>query len=170
MQTLKIIVADNQPEIRAALKLVIELEPGFVVAGEIDGLNSLRKMTETVRADVVLLDWQLRYRDEQARQSVQTGCSGSESETLDAVPPGTGLYGTEPSAVGASKVEPSKAELLRELRLVNPKIKIVALSGRPESQSDALAAGVDVFVCKSESPDRLLDALRFIYRQYVEGM
>jgi len=40
-----------------------------------------------------------------------------------------------------------------------PDTKIVALSGRPEACQEALAAGVDAFVSKMDSPERLLDTL-----------
>jgi DNA-binding NarL/FixJ family response regulator len=138
MEPLRIVIADNQPETRSALKLVIELEPGFTVAGELDEANGLAIMAQTVCADVILLDWQLRHQG-------------------------------EPSRAGRSTPHPGgQAELVRALRLVRPSIKILALSGRPEVQSDALAAGADAFVCKGESPDRLLEALRSLCEQHIE--
>jgi DNA-binding NarL/FixJ family response regulator len=165
MQTLRIIIADNQPETRSALKLVVDLEPGFIVAGEIDALNGLVAMAETVCADIILLDWQLRHRDEDTQKNAPVGYPGSKTE-----PPKTERLKKESPKTEQPKTEPLKAELLkiellRQLRSVNPKIRIIALSGRPESQSDALAAGADVFVCKSESPDKLLNILRFIYAE-----
>ena len=40
-----------------------------------------------------------------------------------------------------------------------PDTKVVALSGRPESRREALEAGVDAFVSKMDSPERLLNTL-----------
>lgn len=60
MEQLRIIIADNQPETRSALRLVIELEHGFTVVGEADEAGELTAMARTVRPDIVLLDWQLR--------------------------------------------------------------------------------------------------------------
>jgi len=137
METLRIFIADNQPEIRSALRLVIELEPGFTVVGELDEASGLAIVAQTVRADVVLLDWQLRHRGKPSQTGISTPYLGGQ------------------------------AELVRSLRLVRPSIKILALSERPEAQSDALAAGADAFVCKGESPDRLLEALRSLREQYM---
>jgi len=51
---------------------------------------------------------------------------------------------------------------LTALRRQNPSLKVVALSARPEARQNALAAGADAFVSKTESPDtmlRLIEAL-----------
>ena len=40
-----------------------------------------------------------------------------------------------------------------------PDTKIVALSGRPEARREALELGVNAFVSKMDSPERLLDTL-----------
>jgi two-component system response regulator DevR len=48
------------------------------------------------------------------------------------------------------------AEILLVLRNLIPGIKIIALSGNPEVRKLALEAGADAFVCKCDSPDRLL--------------
>jgi len=49
--------------------------------------------------------------------------------------------------------------LLSALRASSPRLKVIALSGRPEVRRASLAAGVDAFVSKSDPPDRLLEAL-----------
>jgi DNA-binding NarL/FixJ family response regulator len=51
------------------------------------------------------------------------------------------------------------AQLLRELR-AGPPVVIIAMSGRPEARSGALALGVDGFVSKVEPAEGLLRALR----------
>ena len=45
------------------------------------------------------------------------------------------------------------------LRTVCPDLSVIALSGRPEARRDALAAGVDGFVSKTDLPERLLSAI-----------
>jgi DNA-binding NarL/FixJ family response regulator len=45
------------------------------------------------------------------------------------------------------------------IRSLCPRLPVIALSGRPEVRREALAAGADAFVCKSDPPDRLLLAL-----------
>ena len=50
--------------------------------------------------------------------------------------------------------------LVTALRNLNPAIRVVALSGRPEARHAALAAGADAFVCKGDPPELVLAALR----------
>ena len=51
------------------------------------------------------------------------------------------------------------AELLERLRRTSPRPWVIALSGRPESEREALTAGADAFVSKADPPERLLAAL-----------
>jgi DNA-binding NarL/FixJ family response regulator len=51
-------------------------------------------------------------------------------------------------------------ELLDAVRGNCSRVKVVALSGRPEARREAIAAGADGFVSKGDPPERLLDALR----------
>lgn len=50
--------------------------------------------------------------------------------------------------------------LPREIAAVSPGARVIVMSGRPEARKQALAAGADAFVCKGDSPQRLLAALR----------
>ena len=45
------------------------------------------------------------------------------------------------------------------LRTVCPDLSVIALSGRPEARHEALAAGVDGFVSKTDLPERLLSVI-----------
>ena len=59
------------------------------------------------------------------------------------------------------------AELLALLRARDPpQLKIIVLGRYAEQQQDALAAGADYFVSKSDGPKRLLTAVRIVQ---VEG-
>ncbi len=49
------------------------------------------------------------------------------------------------------------------LRLLDPQLRVIALSGRPEARKQALAEGVDLFVSKSDPVDSVLKALYFIH-------
>jgi DNA-binding NarL/FixJ family response regulator len=51
-------------------------------------------------------------------------------------------------------------EVLPQLRSLCPHVRVIALCSRPEMRQAALSAGVDAFVCKDESPEKLLDVLR----------
>jgi len=46
------------------------------------------------------------------------------------------------------------------LRRIYPNLLVIVLSGRPEAQREALAAGADAFVSKAEPPERLLATLQ----------
>lgn len=48
---------------------------------------------------------------------------------------------------------------LTALREVCPNVFVIALSGRPEARQAALDAGADVFVSKTDPPERLLAAI-----------
>lgn len=50
--------------------------------------------------------------------------------------------------------------LVREITAASPGARVIVMSGRPEARNHALAAGADAFVCKGDSPDCLLAALR----------
>ena len=47
-----------------------------------------------------------------------------------------------------------------EITQACPQARVIVMSGRPEVGRDALAAGAAAFVCKGDTPDRLLAALR----------
>jgi DNA-binding NarL/FixJ family response regulator len=53
----------------------------------------------------------------------------------------------------------AKAEILEPLRRALPRMRIVALSARPEERERAFAAGVDAFVAKGEPPSALIEAV-----------
>jgi DNA-binding NarL/FixJ family response regulator len=50
------------------------------------------------------------------------------------------------------------------LRARYPNLKVIALSGRPDTRGAALAAGADAFVCKGDPPERLLVALHTVLK------
>ena len=43
--------------------------------------------------------------------------------------------------------------------------RVIVLSARPESEADALAAGADAFVSKSDPPERLLKSFRHLVQE-----
>jgi DNA-binding response OmpR family regulator len=51
------------------------------------------------------------------------------------------------------------ADLLVALRQTCTALTIIVLSGQPEAEQDALRAGADAFVSKTEPPERLLAAI-----------
>jgi DNA-binding NarL/FixJ family response regulator len=56
MTTIRVLLADDQPLVRAGLRRIIDADPGVTVVGEAsDGLDAVRQ-AEVVRPDVVLMD------------------------------------------------------------------------------------------------------------------
>jgi DNA-binding NarL/FixJ family response regulator len=54
---------------------------------------------------------------------------------------------------------------LDSLRLIDPHIRVIALSGQPEARASSISEGADMFVSKSEPPDGVLRALYFVRDQ-----
>lgn len=50
--------------------------------------------------------------------------------------------------------------LLAQMRSMEPLLRMIAMSGRPEQRGEALRAGMDAFVCKGDAPEMLLGAMR----------
>jgi DNA-binding NarL/FixJ family response regulator len=55
------------------------------------------------------------------------------------------------------------------LRARYPHLKVIALSGRPDTRRAALDAGADAFVCKGDPPERLLGALHRVLKVKQKG-
>jgi DNA-binding NarL/FixJ family response regulator len=51
---------------------------------------------------------------------------------------------------------------LATLRTACPHLRVIALSGRPEACNEALAAGADAFISKTDPPEQLLATLRAV--------
>ncbi len=56
---LRVLLADDQASVRAALRFLLEQEPGLAVAGEAADATGLLLAASKLPADVVLLDWEL---------------------------------------------------------------------------------------------------------------
>lgn len=121
---MKVFIADDQSEIRSALKLLIDQEAGIEVVGEAaEAVSMVSKVYET-QPDLILLDWEL---------------------------PGI-----------KSIISPADEQrLLSILRSHCPDIEIIALSGRPEAEKEALTSGARVFVSKGEAPRAVIEALTY---------
>jgi DNA-binding NarL/FixJ family response regulator len=50
--------------------------------------------------------------------------------------------------------------VLERLRLLSPRLQVIAISERPEAGRQALAAGADAFVCKADAPEQMVNTLR----------
>jgi DNA-binding NarL/FixJ family response regulator len=50
--------------------------------------------------------------------------------------------------------------IVSKLRATMPRIRLIALSGRPEAQVEAQRAGLDGFICKGDTPETLVATIR----------
>jgi DNA-binding NarL/FixJ family response regulator len=124
---MRILLADDQPDVRSALRLLLEQEVGqWEVCGEAEDARGVFEQTAGHPFDLVLIDWE--------------------------------LPGLHPGP--QRRPERSGGQALSALRSLHPSLVVVALSGRVEAQKEASTAGADLFISKSESPERLLQALR----------
>jgi DNA-binding NarL/FixJ family response regulator len=62
----------------------------------------------------------------------------------------------------------ASVDLVTLLRRCCPNLYLIALSGRPEEQGEALAAGADAFVSKIDPPSRLLETVQSAHRAEAE--
>ena len=56
---MRILLADNQPNVRFGLRALLGRRPGWEIVGEVSGPETLVDLTQELRPDVVLLDWSL---------------------------------------------------------------------------------------------------------------
>jgi DNA-binding NarL/FixJ family response regulator len=113
---MKVLIADDEANVRAALRCVLEQDPNVTSVSEVSAVGMLPGELEDTHPRVLLLDGEL---------------------------PGLAM-----------------GSLLPTLRVGDPQLVVIVLSGRPEHRQQAMAAGADAFVCKGDAPDSLLSVLR----------
>jgi DNA-binding NarL/FixJ family response regulator len=126
-EKIKILIADNQTDIRSALSLMVEEALEVTVVAEASDAVELMRRTKEIQPDIVVVDWEL------------PGMSALRGDLADV------------------------------LKLHRANVVVVALSSRPDSRDQALAAGVDSYVCKGDGPQALLAVLRQSISKCREG-
>jgi DNA-binding NarL/FixJ family response regulator len=56
---MRILLADDQPKVRFALRVLLERQPGLAIVGEATDRNDLLHHVQMTLPDVVLLGWEL---------------------------------------------------------------------------------------------------------------
>ena len=112
---MKILIADDNPEVRSALRLLLEHDIFQATVLEVSDTSSLFVCLKEYCPNVVFLDWEL------------PGFQGDDNYI--------------------------------RLRSRCPRTKVIALSSKFEARQEAVTAGVDAFISKSESPEKILSTL-----------
>jgi DNA-binding NarL/FixJ family response regulator len=112
----RVLLAESDPDIRAALRLVLERMPRFQLVGQSEDNDELFRDSAVLQPDVILVDLELR-----------------------------GLRLDDKLA-----------------RLLSHGVATIALSTHEEQRELALRLGAVAFVCKGESPRKLLETLEAV--------
>lgn len=140
---MKILLADDDENIRSALGLLLEQEPDVLVVGSVVNATGLHKIISSRpwRA----MNGRPLQRDPDRPSAAENAQGGEGDHNLLLLD--WELPGWSPSD-------------LSDLRQSCPDLKIIALSVGPDTRQSALAAGADAFVSKSDPPDQVLDTVR----------
>jgi DNA-binding NarL/FixJ family response regulator len=129
---MRVLVAEGQEIVRAALRRFLREMPDITLVSEVVSAANLLAQAREVEPDLVLLDWELA-------DLLPMNCS-SPRESMDQ----------------------ARRQLLSVLHALPSHPQIVVLSREPELHQMALDAGVDGFVSKGDSPERVLKALHAV--------
>lgn len=56
---MRVLLADNQLQVRSALQILLKQEPDILVVGEASEAHTLLAQITTIKPDIILLDWSL---------------------------------------------------------------------------------------------------------------
>jgi len=121
---MEILLADDSPEVRSALRLLLEQEPLLATVTETSDMQSLLAYLGKCCPKIVLLDWEL------------PGLRRGDIPVLKQA------YCTQ--------------------------MKVIAMSSKYEARKEALAAGVDAFVSKTEPPEQIISTLYSLASSQVQ--
>ncbi len=62
-KAMRVLIADDRPQVRSALRLLLEQGSGVTVVGEAVDMEQALELTAGQRPDLVLLDWELPGQD-----------------------------------------------------------------------------------------------------------
>jgi len=170
---MRTLLADDNGEIRAALRLLLEeLATGDVA--EAADLSQAAAALAVNPPDVVLLDWELPdggywgTAGERAPAAggtadagpVAGGAAGSAAAGVTgAGPAGRPADGTRAGAEASWEAHAACRRFVLHAKTSFPGCRVIAMSGRPEARQEALRAGCDAFVGRNDPPDSLLALL-----------
>lgn len=56
---MRVLLADDHPKVRWALRTFIKEEPGWIIVGETSGADTLLSQALVLQPDLILLEWEL---------------------------------------------------------------------------------------------------------------
>jgi DNA-binding NarL/FixJ family response regulator len=84
---MRVIVADDQPDVRSALRLMLEEKPGITQIEEASTTQELIRRVKSNCPDLVLLDWELPgARPDELLKTLRRACSGIKIIALSSRP------------------------------------------------------------------------------------
>ena len=124
---MRIMIADSHPEVRAALRLLLEEQAAtWIVASEAGNAIELINRVRSANPRVILIDWDL--------PGMRVAQAGAVFQRAD--------------------------KIFVAISAISPKAKILVLSTNPAARDEAIGAGADDFLCKSEPPQRLMETIQ----------
>jgi DNA-binding NarL/FixJ family response regulator len=57
---MRVLLADDHPRVRRALRMFIEEEPGLTIIGEVSDAETLLSQALALQPDLILLEWELQ--------------------------------------------------------------------------------------------------------------
>ncbi len=73
---MRVLIAEDQPKVRFALRVTLERQPGFKSVSEVVDAIDLISQAEVMHPDLVLLDWELvGMAAEEMLNKLRTACS-----------------------------------------------------------------------------------------------
>jgi DNA-binding NarL/FixJ family response regulator len=112
---MRILLADGQPKVRHALRVLLNRQADLEIIGEAGDAVGLLQQLGSTNPDLILLDWDINGQ--------------------------------------------SPYHLVGTIHELFPHAILIAMSGRGEAQNDALNAGADSFISKTDPPERLLTTI-----------
>jgi DNA-binding NarL/FixJ family response regulator len=116
---MRVLLADNQSQIRSALQILLKQEPDILVVGEASEAHTLLAQITTIKPDVVLLDWSLAELSTIGELAVlRAACPNLRIIALSGRPEACDDALTAGADAFISKADPPE-QLLATLRAVN---------------------------------------------------
>ena len=116
---MRVLLADNQLQVRSALQILLKQEPDILVVGEASEAHTLLAQITTIKPDIVLLDWNLAELSTIGPlTSLRTACPDLRIIALSGRPEACDDALTAGADAFISKADPPE-QLLATLRAVN---------------------------------------------------